>query len=55
MHRDGTVRKIVEEKDTNTYEAAIKEINTGIYVFDCPKLLAALKRVGGRRGEGQKD
>jgi bifunctional UDP-N-acetylglucosamine pyrophosphorylase/glucosamine-1-phosphate N-acetyltransferase len=44
-NRDGTVRKIVEEKDTNVYEAAIKEINTGIYVFDCPKLLEALAKV----------
>ncbi|MGB9692934.1 MAG: bifunctional UDP-N-acetylglucosamine diphosphorylase/glucosamine-1-phosphate N-acetyltransferase GlmU [Candidatus Sumerlaeaceae bacterium] len=44
-NRDGTVRKIVEEKDTNVYEAAIKEINTGIYVFDCPRLLEALDRV----------
>jgi bifunctional UDP-N-acetylglucosamine pyrophosphorylase/glucosamine-1-phosphate N-acetyltransferase len=44
-NRDGTVRKIVEEKDTNVYEAAIKEINTGIYVFDCPRLLEALSRV----------
>jgi bifunctional UDP-N-acetylglucosamine pyrophosphorylase/glucosamine-1-phosphate N-acetyltransferase len=44
-NRDGTVRKIVEEKDTNVYEAAIKEINTGIYVFDCQRLLEALERV----------
>ncbi len=44
-NRDGTVRKIVEEKDTNVYEAAIKEINTGIYVFDCQRLLDALDRV----------
>lgn len=44
-NRDGTVRKIVEEKDTNVYEAAIKEINTGIYVFDCERLLEALERV----------
>ncbi len=44
-NRDGTVRKIVEDKDTNIYEAAIREINTGIYVFDCQKLLEALARV----------
>lgn len=44
-NRDGTVRKIVEEKDTNVYEAQIKEINTGIYVFDCQKMLAALRKV----------
>ncbi|MCX7018890.1 MAG: bifunctional UDP-N-acetylglucosamine diphosphorylase/glucosamine-1-phosphate N-acetyltransferase GlmU [bacterium] len=50
-NRDGTVRKIVEEKDTNVYEAAIKEINTGIYVFDCQKLLTALKRVGNKNAQ----
>ncbi len=52
-NRDGTVRKIVEEKDTNIYEAAIREINTGIYVFDCQKLLAALQRV--RNNNAQKE
>jgi bifunctional UDP-N-acetylglucosamine pyrophosphorylase/glucosamine-1-phosphate N-acetyltransferase len=44
-NRDGTVRKIVEEKDTNVYEAAIREINTGIYVYDNQKMLRALERV----------
>ena len=46
--RDGTVGKIVEEKDTNTYEVAIKEINTGIYVFDNQKMIAALRKVGNK-------
>ncbi|MBX7246933.1 MAG: bifunctional UDP-N-acetylglucosamine diphosphorylase/glucosamine-1-phosphate N-acetyltransferase GlmU [Candidatus Sumerlaeaceae bacterium] len=50
-NRDGTVRKIVEEKDTNVYEAAIKEINTGIYVFDCQKMLEALRRVGNKNAQ----
>lgn len=50
-NRDGTVRKIVEEKDTNTYEAEIKEINTGIYVFDCQKMLAALRKVGNKNAQ----
>lgn len=50
-NRDGTVRKIVEEKDTNVYEAAIKEINTGIYVFDNQKLLESLKRVTNKNAQ----
>lgn len=50
-NRDATVRKIVEEKDTNVYEADICEINTGIYVFDCQKMLAALKKVGNRNSQ----
>lgn len=44
-NRDGTVRKIVEEKDTNTYEEKIQEINTGFYCFDAKDLLWALERV----------
>ena len=50
-NRDATIRKIVEEKDTNVYEADIKEINTGIYVFDCQKMLAALKKVGNKNAQ----
>lgn len=50
-NRDGTVRKIVEEKDTNTYEEAIKEINTGTYVYDCQKMLEALRRVGNKNAQ----
>jgi len=50
-NRDGTVRKIVEEKDTNTYEVAIEEVNTGIYVFDCQKMIAALRKVGNKNAQ----
>jgi bifunctional UDP-N-acetylglucosamine pyrophosphorylase/glucosamine-1-phosphate N-acetyltransferase len=49
--RDGTVRKIVEEKDTNTYEVAIQEVNTGIYVYDCQKMIAALRKVGNKNAQ----
>lgn len=49
--RDGTVRKIVEEKDTNTYEVAIQEVNTGIYVFDCQKMITALRKVGNKNAQ----
>lgn len=50
-NRDGTVRKIVEEKDTNTYEVEIKEVNTGIYVYDCQKMISALARVGNKNAQ----
>ncbi len=50
-NRDGTVRKIVEEKDTNTYEVAIQEVNTGIYVFDCQKMIASLRKVGNKNAQ----
>lgn len=44
-NRDLTVRKIVEEKDTNIYEAEIREINTGTYCFSIPDLLNSLPLV----------
>jgi bifunctional UDP-N-acetylglucosamine pyrophosphorylase/glucosamine-1-phosphate N-acetyltransferase len=50
-NRDGTVRKIVEEKDTNIYEAAIREINTGIYCYDCQRMLEALRRVDNKNAQ----
>jgi bifunctional UDP-N-acetylglucosamine pyrophosphorylase/glucosamine-1-phosphate N-acetyltransferase len=52
-NRDGTVRKIVEDKDTNTYEEKIDEINTGFYCFDAKSLFWALKRV--RNDNAQKE
>ncbi len=52
-NRDDTVRKIVEEKDTNTYEVKISEINTGTYCFDGKALLRALKKV--RSDNAQKE
>ncbi len=44
-NRDQTVRKIVEEKDTNIYEAEIKEINTGTYCFYAPDLFEVLPQI----------
>ncbi|UQZ34230.1 bifunctional UDP-N-acetylglucosamine diphosphorylase/glucosamine-1-phosphate N-acetyltransferase GlmU [Paenibacillus sp. PK3_47] len=42
---DGSVLKIVEQKDCTTEEAAVNEINTGTYCFDNAKLFAALEKV----------
>lgn len=42
----GRFERIVEEKDCTPEQAAIREVNTGLYVFDGPLLFAALKRVG---------
>ena len=36
---DGSVEKIVEQKDASERELAINEINTGIYCFDAGNLL----------------
>lgn len=38
----GRVTKIVEHKDARSDELAVKEINTGIYCFECRNLLDAL-------------
>jgi len=40
---EGFVQKIIEENDTTPLEKAIREINTGCYVFDSRKLFTALK------------
>lgn len=50
-NRDGTVRKIVEQKDTNTYEEAIDEINTGTYCFDAKHLAYALSKVTNKNAQ----
>ncbi len=44
-NQDGSVRKIVEFKDANESEKAIKEINTGIYCFKSEALFSSLKKI----------
>ena len=43
--QSGNLIKIVEEKDCNKSEKAIKEINPGIYIFKISKLFKNLKKV----------
>ncbi|MFN8856344.1 MAG: NTP transferase domain-containing protein [Planctomycetaceae bacterium] len=43
--RNGQFEKIVEQKDANPDEQAIREINVGCYVFDCQRLFWALERI----------
>lgn len=50
---EGTVERIVEQKDTNEEERAIKEINTGIYCFDNELLFASLKKVNNDNAQGE--
>ena len=42
---DGTVQKIVEQKDATEEERKIREINSGIYVFDAENLFEGLRHV----------
>ncbi|HCA79430.1 MAG TPA: UDP-N-acetylglucosamine pyrophosphorylase [Bacteroidetes bacterium] len=42
---DGSVKRIVEHKDATDSERAIKEMNSGIYVFDKERLFEALQNI----------
>jgi UDP-N-acetylglucosamine diphosphorylase/glucosamine-1-phosphate N-acetyltransferase len=42
---DGSVKKIVEHKDATEEERHVKEINSGIYVFNGQKLFDGLKHI----------
>lgn len=50
---DGNVQKIVEFKDSNEEQLAIKEINTGIYCFDAKSMFSALKNVGNTNNQNE--
>lgn len=41
----GEFLRIVEQKDANEQEAAITEINTGCYTFDCQRLRSSLQQI----------
>ena len=42
---DGSVKKIVEHRDASSKELVIKEMNSGIYVFDKEKLFDGLNHI----------
>ncbi len=44
-HKDGSVEKIVEHRDASELEHRIREINSGIYVFNAKDLFNALQKV----------
>ncbi|MHA6481558.1 bifunctional UDP-N-acetylglucosamine diphosphorylase/glucosamine-1-phosphate N-acetyltransferase GlmU [Paenibacillus sp. strain BS8-2] len=50
---DGTVQRIVEQKDCTPEEAAVGEINTGTYCFDNRKLFQALAGVKNENAQGE--
>jgi bifunctional UDP-N-acetylglucosamine pyrophosphorylase/glucosamine-1-phosphate N-acetyltransferase len=51
--RDGSVTAIVEEKDATPEQAAVREINSGIYAFDGAFLADALTRIGSDNAKGE--
>ena len=44
---------IVEEKDCTPQQLEITELNTGVYVFDTPKLLSALNGLKNENSQGE--
>ncbi|TXR59034.1 bifunctional UDP-N-acetylglucosamine diphosphorylase/glucosamine-1-phosphate N-acetyltransferase GlmU [Bacillus sp. AR18-7] len=52
-NENGHVEKIVEHKDANEKELAIKEINTGTYCFDNKALFASLSKVSSDNVQGE--
>lgn len=52
-NEEGNVERIVEQKDCNEAEAAVREINTGTYCFDNQKLFQALRNVTNHNAQGE--
>lgn len=50
---EGTVQRIVEQKDATPDEAAVSEINAGVYVFRAADLRAQLARVTQDNAQGE--
>jgi bifunctional UDP-N-acetylglucosamine pyrophosphorylase / glucosamine-1-phosphate N-acetyltransferase len=50
---DGSLLRIVEEKDADEFEKAIEEINSGVYVFDAVKLAGAIGKLRNDNAQGE--
>jgi bifunctional UDP-N-acetylglucosamine pyrophosphorylase/glucosamine-1-phosphate N-acetyltransferase len=50
---DGSLLRIVEEKDADEFEKAIEEINSGVYAFDAAKLAAAIGKLRNDNAQGE--
>ena len=50
----GDAERIVEQKDANDHEAAVAEINAGVYVFRAQTLRSRLPEVGLDNAQGEK-
>jgi len=53
VRADGAISAIVEHKDASAEQRSIREINSGIYVFDLPPLFDALRQVGSGNAQGE--
>ena len=50
---DGTLNSIVEEKDANSEQKAIKEVNAGIYCFNWKKISPAFRDLKSDNAQGE--
>ena len=50
---DGSVLKIVEQKDASKEEKKITEVNSGMYVFDAQSLVYALDKITPNNAQGE--
>jgi len=50
---NGEFMHVVEEKDCTPEQLKIKELNTGVYVFNTPLLLSALKELKNDNAQGE--
>lgn len=53
VRRDGVVAQIVEQKDATPQQAAIREINSGVYAFDAKLLAEGLSRLTSANAQGE--
>jgi len=50
---DGSLLRIVEERDADEFEKAIEEINSGVYAFDAVKLAGAIGKLRNDNSQGE--
>lgn len=50
---NGQVKQIIEHKDAKPQQLAIKEINTGTYVFATPQIFEVLHTLGNQNAQGE--
>ncbi len=53
VRTNGTIARIVEERDASPTERLIKEINSGIYAFELKGLFTALRGLGTENAQGE--
>lgn len=53
VRNNGSIAKIVEQKDATDEEKLINEINSGMYIFDIQKLNSTLSRVTNNNAQGE--